>query len=323
MNIVDIRNDRIFVSIAAYRDMDTRNTINDMFAKATHKERIFAGVLTQIDVKNDLHLIIGRRSNVREMVIEHTEAKGCTWARNKILTELRKDEEFVLQIDAHSRFDVGWDVQILEEYRDLPKHDCVLTSYPPAFRPDSPLNTEPKHCFTKFKDWHYSGIPIFMADIQANPEEVKQARPTPGLSAGCLFGPSNIFDRVEYDPYVYFFGEEQSYAIRLYSHGVDLYAPKRTYLYHLYFDIETDKKNLHWNDFDSSKESLKGVERVKFILGLTDAFPHNNSIDIHKYGLGKVRTVAQWEAFSGVSLSTMELSAKALAGNYHDYVTVD
>ena len=33
MNKVDIKNDRIFVSIASYRDFELRNTINDMFAK--------------------------------------------------------------------------------------------------------------------------------------------------------------------------------------------------------------------------------------------------------------------------------------------------
>ena len=68
MNKIDIVNDRIFVSIAAYRDLEARNTINDLFAKATYRDRIFAGVFSQIDHRTDLGLVIGHRRNVREMI---------------------------------------------------------------------------------------------------------------------------------------------------------------------------------------------------------------------------------------------------------------
>ncbi len=322
MNDVDIQRDRIFVSIAAYRDPDTRNTINDMFAKATYKERVFAGVFSQIDHRTDLGYLIGQRRNVREMVTDSRDAKGCTWARNTILTNLRKDEEFVLQIDAHSRFDIGWDVRVLEEYKKLPKHDCILTSYPPAFNPFEKLDTTPKHSFIKFRDWHNSGLPIFMADVRTSPEFLISPSITPGVSAGCLFGPSNIFDRVPYDPYVYFFGEEQSYAIRLFTHGVDIYNPRQTFVYHHYYDSAKDKKNLHWSDSqdDSLKQSAsKGMERVKYILGMSDHFPQDNAEEIGKYGIGNKRSVAQWEAFAGVNLRTQEMSNKAYVGNYKDH----
>ena len=38
---------RIFISIASYRDPETPATLRDLFAKAAHPERIFAGVLWQ------------------------------------------------------------------------------------------------------------------------------------------------------------------------------------------------------------------------------------------------------------------------------------
>lgn len=318
MNKVDIYNDRIFVSIAAYRDPDLRNTVNDMFEKAINKNRIIAGVFSQIDPRTDLGFLVGKKHNVRELVVDSREAKGCTWARNTILSKIRKDEEFVLQIDAHSRFNEGWDVQILQEYSELPKHDCVLTSYPPGFSLDKPIDTTPKHIFMKFRDIHDSGLPIFMADLQINPVHVLKPRITPALSAGCLFGPSNIFDRVPYDPYIYFFGEEQSYAIRLYTHGIDLYAPRRTFVHHLYYNPEKDNKILHWNDHTADNIRTYGVDRVKYILGMSHNFPANNATDIHKYGLGNVRTVEQWEAFSGFNLKTGEMTEMARTGNYHD-----
>lgn len=320
MNKIDIVNDRIFVSIAAYRDLETRNTINDLFAKATYRDRIFVGVFSQIDPRYDMNLIIGRRKNVREMVCDSREAKGCTWARSTILTQIRKDEEFVLQIDAHTRFDTGWDVQLLKEYESLPKHDCVLTSYPPAFELDKPLDTRPKHVFMKFRDIHASGLPIFMADVSLHPNRIKGPSITPAISAGCIFGPSNIFDRVPYDPFVYFFGEEQSYAIRLFTHGIDMYAPKQTFLYHLYYDPRKDKKNLHWNDQKQEENSIQrsSLDRVKYILGMSHQFPEDNATDIGKYGLGTVRTVQQWEAFAGFNLQTGQMTDMAQRGNYRD-----
>ena len=321
MNKVDIKNDRIFVSIASYRDFELRNTINDMFAKATFKHRVIAGVLNQVKLEEDTNLLLGNRTNVREVIIPNIESKGCTWARNYILTNIRKDEEFVLQVDAHTRFDVGWDVSILTEYSKLPKHDCVLTSYPPAFEPGKPLDTTPKHVFMKFRDIHYSGLPLFLADISSlKPHQIDGPTITPALSAGCLFGPSNIFDRVPYDPYVYFFGEEQSMAIRLYTHGIDLYCPQKTFIYHYYYDPEVNKiKKLHWSDINQKQlDEQKGLARVKYILNMTDHFPDENAIDIGKYSVGNIRSIAEWEAFSGFNLKTGEMTQLALNGLYKD-----
>lgn len=320
--MVDIEKSRIFVSIAAYRDAETRNTINDLFAKATNKSRVFVGVLSQIDHRTDIEFLIGVRRNVREMVVDSREAKGCTWARSTILTQLRKDEEFVLQVDAHSRFDQGWDNHILEEFKSIGKDNVVLTAYPPAFQIDNPLNTTPKHVHMKFRDIHISGLPFFLADVSHPQPLPDKPRPTPAVSAGCLFGPKEVFDKVPYDPYVYFFGEEQSYAIRLYTSGVDIYVPTRTFMYHLYYDPSKDKKNLHWNDIKLNNLpdiTCTGVARVMYILGMSGEFPHDNAKDINLYGLGTVRTVEQWQEFSGFNLKTGQINDKGTKGNYHEY----
>lgn len=321
--MVDIENSRIFVSIAAYRDTETRNTINDLFAKATNKTRVFVGVLSQIDPRTDMNLLIGVRSNVREMVLDSREAKGCTWARNIILTQLRKDEEFVLQIDAHSRFDQGWDNQVLKEFTSIGKDKAVLTAYPPAFKVDTPLDTRPKHIHMKFRDIHSSGLPVFLSDLSYPQTLPEEPRLTPAVSAGCLFGPKEVFDEVQYDPYVYFFGEEQSYAIRLYTHGIDSYVPRQSFMYHLYYDPKKDKKNLHWNDTKDSTVindiTCNGVPRVKYILGMSKDLPHDNAKDISLYGLGTARSIEQWQEFSGFNLQTGKISPKGSKGNYHEY----
>lgn len=319
--MVDVNNDSIFVSIAAYRDIETRNTINDLFAKATNKSRIYVGVLSQIDPRTDMGLLIGTRRNVREMVIDSREAKGCTWARNIILNQIRKDEDFVLQIDAHSRFDQGWDNRVLEDFKSIGKDNAVLTAYPPAFQLDAQLDTRPKHIFMKFRDIHSSGLPVFLSEVTFPQTMPREPRLTPAISAGCIFGPKAVFDKVLYDPYVYFFGEEQSFAIRLYTHGIDTYVPTRTFMYHLYYDPKKDKKNLHWHDTKektTKDTTVDGVPRVKYILGMTKVIPVNNDKELDKYGLGTVRTVEQWQEFSGFNLLTGKITPKGSKGNYHE-----
>lgn len=55
-------------------------------------------------------------------------------------------------------------------------------------------------------------------------------------AAGFNFGPSSMIQDVPYDPKLdfLFFGEELSMAVRLYTHGYDLYAPPLSVLYHLW-----------------------------------------------------------------------------------------
>jgi Glycosyltransferase (GlcNAc) len=45
--------DRIFVSIAAYRDSECSHTIRDLFDKARFPHRLFVGVLWQYDETTD------------------------------------------------------------------------------------------------------------------------------------------------------------------------------------------------------------------------------------------------------------------------------
>ena len=52
-----------------------------------------------------------------------------------------------------------------------------------------------------------------------------------------------------YDPYLYFNQEELSLAVRLYTHGWDVYSMRQVLIYHLYVvSPETKIRPLHWED---------------------------------------------------------------------------
>ena len=322
MNIVNVEKDRIFISIANYRDPEIFPTVRDLFEKARFPERLKVGIFTQIDfsVDDPRTMVHGSDTNVREVVIDSRESKGCCWARSHILTNIRKDEEFVLQIDAHTRFAKDWDIEILNQFRMLPHYDCVLTSYPLAYHLDRPIDYSPKHVLVKFRDWHSTGLPVFMADMNLPAKAFPLPSPGIGLSAGCLFGPSSIFDRIPYDPHIYFFGEEQDLAIRMYTHGIDLYAPSKMCFYHLYANDVKDKK-VHWEDHRHSAEirrkvTVGGTDRVMYKLGLNHNVDDVALMDIGKYSLGRVRSIEKWQAVAGVNLAEKRLTDTALTGSY-------
>lgn len=54
------------------------------------------------------------------------------------------------------------------------------------------------------------------------------------LAAGCLFAPGRLVQALPYDPHFYFHGEEQALAVRLFTHGWDIFHTPRLPGYHLY-----------------------------------------------------------------------------------------
>ena len=134
---------RIFISIASYRDPETPATLRDLFAKAAHPERIFAGVLSQAvpGEDDDCMVLPGGipADNMRGIQAHPRESMGACWARHRILTELRGDEEFVLQIDSHMRFVPGWDDHLLAMWALCNSSRAVLSTYPIPYTPPDTL----------------------------------------------------------------------------------------------------------------------------------------------------------------------------------------
>lgn len=71
-------------------------------------------------------------SQVRMLRYPSTAAQGPAWARCQA-QRLYRGEEYVLQIDSHSRFAPGWDTSLLRMLRACPSPKPVLTTYPPGY----------------------------------------------------------------------------------------------------------------------------------------------------------------------------------------------
>lgn len=304
-------NNTIFVSVANYRDPETPYTVESLLDNAKYPDKITVGVFNQLNIPVELKYIPTRYRQLKQEVVSYKISIGVCWARNWILNNLLKFEDYTLQIDSHSRFIQDWDEVLLSQYSDLNDPLALLSIYPNGYVPPNNL-TELNFQRMGLKGFDVNGIPEQHAVICSQERPVK---PVLGAfcAGGCLFGPSHAFKRVPYDPYLYFLGEEITYALRLYTHGYNIYHPSIPFMWH-YYNVGNVRPT-HWQDkTDWFTLESRSRSRVKQLLGIENTRNITDMVDFHKYNLGNVRTLQQFSDFAGVNFKNQFISDNARRG---------
>lgn len=298
----------IFVSVANYRDTETPHTISDLFAQATQPERICVGVLSQVVPGEDDDCLAPTHPQVRELRVPASESAGACWARHRILTELRQNEDYVLQIDSHTRFAPGWDERFIAMLQACPSPQAVLTCHPIPYVPPralAPLAIP----VTRPKGFNEQGILAINSRSIPYAERPALPVPAPFVGAGCIFAPAAAFNEVPYDPHLYFQGEESTLSARLWTHGWDLYAPNDVLLYHDYTQDRGRPK--HWRDHrDWTRINALSFARVRHLLAGEPPADPAALVDIEHYGLGRARSLADFETLAGVDFKARTVMGK-------------
>jgi hypothetical protein len=304
----------IFVQIASYRDAQLPLTILSALGQATLPERIRFGICWQYDedTYTDLDPFI-RDARFSINQVHYDQSKGCCWARNQT-NLLYKDEDFTLQIDAHTRFAMGWDTQFIEMIESVPSEKPLLSTYPSPFLQKHGeekllsngvqrliLNRMAKDLTTVFKSEVVS--------------DKNQLVPSKFIGAGQIFTIGKFCREVEYDPSMYYSGEEISLSARAYTHGYDFFCPNRDLIWHLY----QHSMPTHWSDH-SKTQHVDAVTRLQILLT-------GDHTILGKFGLGDRRTLKQFEEYAELDFSgrlnsvdddyhfqqTINLNTKAIA----------
>jgi hypothetical protein len=283
-----------------------------MFDKATNPDRIFAGVVWQFIPGEDDHcfLLETRPAQVRQKRVNARFSKGVCWARAQA-QQLWQGEEYTLQIDSHTRFEPDWDQKLIHLSRQTGSGKPVITCYPPGYTPPATL-----HQGTIFsmgaKEFDRDGI-LTLQGMAIRLEEAPP-RPIPGVfcGAGFLFAPAAMIEEVPYDPHLYFFGEEITLAVRLWTNGWDLFYPNMPVLY---TNWDRQYRQTHFDDHpDWPTLNRSSQSRVRYLLGTEKAAPAEALREIEKYGLGSPRTLEQYQRYSGVNFAKKTLSPQAKEG---------
>jgi hypothetical protein len=124
-------------------------------------------------------------------------------------------------------------------------------------------------------------------------------------------------EEYRYDPQLYFAGDEISLSIRSFTLGYDLFHPHRNLVWHEYTRAGRVK---HWDDH-TNRQTAAPIEktwherdvlskrRLRKMLREED-----NEEEIGIYGLGTVRSHADYERYAGIDFARRLLQAETIEG---------
>lgn len=307
---------RIFVQIASYRDPECQWTIKDLFAKAKYPERVFAGVCWQFvpGDDDDCFETSTRPDQVRVVEFHPSESRGVGWARDQAWS-LWRDEEFILQIDSHMRFVEHWDVKMIDMLDRCDSPRAILSSYPPGYIPPDKLGDK-KVAKLRCMEFLDSGV----VTLATGGSEKLMASGAPSRQAFCaggfLFAPAQAIVEVPHDSHIFFWGEEIAWAVRLWTAGWDLFAPNEVLIYHYYGVRDKHRRHNVGNPNARDLERLT-TKRVKHLLGIEATDDPAALANLDKYGLGRERSLQEYEAFSGLNFGARTIAQYVKSWPYH------
>jgi hypothetical protein len=288
----------IFVSIASYRDPELVPTILDCLTKAKYPDEIRIGVCWQHGPTESIDPVLGN-AHIDVLSFDWRDSEGPCWARAQIM-KLWDGEDFYLQLDSHHRFVRDWDVKLLGQLQLISSQKPILTTYCQGYdlKDGTPLSRLPTRM--DFDTFTPDGIPLFRA-VSISPSSDREARPTRSrfVSAHFLFTDSAFVQEVEYDPDLYFYGEEISLAVRAYTWGYDFFHPTEAIVFHQY---SRDERVRHWDDHSEGasvakpwyeRDTLSRERVVSMLLNGT----------VGRFTCGTHRTVEEYQRYAGINFA--------------------
>ncbi|CAK4659225.1 unnamed protein product [Aphanomyces euteiches] len=312
----------IFIGVSAYRDgVRCGFTLFTAFSRATNPKRVYIGVVDQtmpddpkcLDEYCKLANAHWKECRYKDQVkidARHAlESMGPNIARY-YQQQLVGDQEFCLQVDAHSQLLQDWDTILVKEWARTENEMAVLTNYPLSFRDLSDdgtyTQTDGSHLCDLMERHKVDDIPYMTGIKRIHNSEHPQMSTFFGA---CLsFSKCHAEKRAPVDKHMkwLFFGEEYLRSYVLWTNGYDLYSPSRHggVVFHnwtakayelLYWkDVPKDREERKWKEEAMSHNRLRAILKLPF-HGEVD------TTDINVYDQGTVRSTQQFLNFSGVS----------------------
>lgn len=297
----------IFVAIASYKDPLLQRTVWDAVDKAQHKHRLRFGIVDQCDAPQRWATPTGAFGRQMQYLwVDPLMSRGTCFAR-ALAQQLYAGETLYVQLDAHMAFPPYWDAWVVDTLLDRMASGgpCVVSSYPPSmeWEGDRAVIATPAAgtvtCHRVNATAAFDARGIYL-DFEACHHRRSQPVRAHHLSAAVLLAPGRFAEVFPYDPFGYYLGEEQMLALRLFTHGWDIWHPVDNPIGHKYNDHQDPAiRPVHWSDDpDGLRPIPHGVWQQESYRRQrrTVACPGFGGV----YGLGGVRSLADYAAWTGI-----------------------
>jgi len=275
-------NSNIFISIAAYEEIDLIKTINNCLENAQAPQNLFFGISLQYKNEPDLSFIKDQSSIIRfEPNIRLGKSPGIIQIRSAI-RKLHTDQAYFLQIDSHTLFSENWDTKLIQDIEELNLEKPTIISKQIQ---QKEITTE---SYTKWKmfpmsynDFLVGSVTedidcITINDLLINDKYFLNYY----MSGGFIFAKGEWLKNMNFPDYHETPYEEQELSIFTFCNGYRVVAPKRkhqvvfatndikyTFPYNPeYWDfVGLDKSNpSHWKRFwvVADGETIKEVRKL-------------------------------------------------------------
>lgn len=303
----------IFIQIASYRDPQLVPTLDDCISKAKFPENLRFGIAWQHGPEENLDKY---KDDKRFSIIDipYAASQGACWARNQIQQQYN-GETYTLQLDSHHRFIQDWDAELINMLEGLRSETCkkpLLTSYISSWDPDNdPAGRVNRPWGMNFDRFTPEGVVFFLPADIPNHDSLDAPVRARFYSAHFCFADGKFAEEVQHDPEYYFHGEEISISVRSFTHGYDLFHPHKIIAWHEYTRKGRTK---HWDDDKNWHiRNAKCHKRNRILLGMEK---DGDNIDFGKYGLGKERTIKDYEKYAGISFEKRAVQQYTLDKEY-------
>ena len=309
-------NKKIFIQIASYRDPELNNTLKDCIEKSENPDNLVFSICWQHSKDDEWDNLDLYKDDPRFKIIDvdYAESKGACWARNT-LQQQYDGEQYTLQLDSHHRFIQNWDTELinmLEDLRSKGHEKPLLTSYISSYNPENDPDGRVKvPWLMNFDRFIPEGAVFFLPATIPGWEKMTDPIPARFYSAHFAFSLGSFVVEVPHDPNYYFHGEEISIAVRAYTWGYDLFHPHKIIAWHEYTRKGRTKQ---WDD--DKKWHLKNTDSHLRNRKLFEMDGLEKDIDFGIYDFGSVRSLEDYERYSGLSFKKRAVQKYTLDNNF-------
>lgn len=296
-----MKENKIFIQIASYRDPQLIPTIKDCLLNAKNPENLVFSIAWQHSTDDEWDNLDLFKNDPRFKIvdIDYKDSQGACWARNK-LQQQYDDEEYTLQLDSHHRFIKNWDEELIDMVKHLQEkghQKPLLTGYVSSFDPDNdPKGRNMVPWKMNFDRFIPEGAVFFLPAAIDDFKERTEPLPARFYSAHFCFTLGSFVKEVPHDPEYYFHGEEISIAVRAYTWGYDLFHPHKIIVWHEYTRKGRKKQ---WDDDPVWVRRNNNCHLRNRKLFEMDG--EKKDVDFGPYDFGPIRSLEDYERYSGLS----------------------